>query len=378
MGSQITRVVSAYLVYEMTGSALALGLAGLFAALPLIPMALLGGALADAVERRRLMLVMQSVLLATVLTLTVLTALGLLQVWHLYAAGFLTTAAGVLDRPARQALIPSLVPREHLLNAYTLMTTLIQAGSLVGPVLAGLVLATAGAAAAFALDALSFSAVVVALLLMRVPPIAGGGRKVSLGSVAEGLRFVVSKQIVVGLFGLDIVAMLFGYYPTLMPIFAKDILQVGEVGLGWLVAAPAAGSLLGASLMLTAGHLRRPGLVMLGVIIGYGLALIGLGASRWFPLSLVFAALLGVTDAVSMAIRHTAMQMATPDELRGRVSSAMQISVQGANSLGAMVAGSAAVLLGGAGLAVMVGGGIIILATSLLGWRVRPLREYTL
>jgi MFS family permease len=375
MGSQITRVTSAWLVWQLTGSAVALGLAGLFAALPLIPMSLLGGALADAVERRRLMLAMQGLALLTITALAVLTFTGAIQVWHIYAAGFVMTATGVLDRPARQALIPSLVSREHLLNAYTLMTTLMQVGGLVGPVIAGFTLAVAGPAAAYAVDAASFLGVVLALVFMNVPPIAGGGRKVSLASITEGLRFVWSKQVVVGLFGLDIVAMLFGFYQTLLPVFADDILKVGEMGLGALTAAPAAGALTGAGLMLLVGHVRRPGWLMLVVVAGYGLSLVGFGLSRWFPLSLVFAALLGVTDAISMAVRHTTIQLATPDELRGRVSSAMQISVQGGNSLGTVTMGAAAQLLG-AGPAVALGGGLVLLAVVAFGSVVRPLRTF--
>lgn len=375
MGSQITRVTSAWLIWNLTGSAVALGLAGLVSALPLIPMSLLGGALADAVERRRLMLATQGAALLTVTALAALTAAGLVQVWHLYAAGLLITVSGVLDRPARQALIPSLVPPAHLLNAYTLMTTLIQAGGLVGPVLAGLVLATLGPAAAFTLDAVSFLAVVVALLLMRVPPIAGGPRKLSLGSIGEGLRFVRSKPIIIGLLGLDVVAMLFGYYPTLLPIFADEILRAGEAGFGLLTAAPAAGSLAGAGLMLFAGHLRRPGWVMLGAVAGYALALAGLGASTWLLLSLLCAGLLGLTDAVSMAIRHTTVQLNTPDEFRGRVASVFQISVQGGNSIGAVNAGFAAAAIG-AGPATILGGVLVLAMVVLFGWLVRPLRTF--
>jgi MFS family permease len=375
IGTQITRVTSGWLLYEMTGSAAALGIAGLVAALPLIPMSLLGGALADAVERRKLMLAMQGLSLLTIGALAVLTATGLIQPWHIYLSGALMTIAGTLDRPARQALIPMLVPREHLLNAYTLMTTLIQAGSLVGPVIAGVLLSLAGPAVAFGVDALSFLAVVVALLIMHVPPIEGGGRKVSLGSIVDGLRFVFSKSFIVGLFGLDIVAMLFGFYPTLLPVFAADILQVGPAGLGWLVAAPAAGSLLGAGIMLVVGRVHRPGWVMLGAVAGYGAALVGLGWSTWLPLSLLFGALLGLTDAISMAIRHTAMQLETPDEFRGRVSSAMQISVQGGNSIGTLTAGLTAAAIG-AGPAAMLGGCLVMGATAVFGWAVPPLRRY--
>jgi MFS family permease len=374
MGSQITRAASAWLIYELTGSAFALGLAGLFAALPLIPMSLLGGALADAVERRRLLLATQALALLTVAALAALTATGLVAVWHLYAANFLITIVGVLDRPARQALVPSLVPPAHLLNAYTLMTALGQAASLVGPVLAGLALATAGPAAAFGLDALTFLAVVLALLLMDVPPVVGGGRRISLGSIGEGLRFVRSKPIIVGLLGLDVVAMLFGYYPTLLPVFA-DLLDVGPQGFGLLTAAPAAGSLLGAGIMLLVGRLRRPGWVMLAAVAGYAVGLMGLGLSTRFPLALACGALLGFTDAISMAIRHAATQLNTPDALRGRVSSVFQISVQGGNSVGALDAGFAAALLG-AGPATVVGGGLVLVAVALFGWLVRPLRTF--
>jgi MFS family permease len=365
----------AWQIYDLTGSALALGLSGVFSALPLIPVSLIGGALADAVERRRLMLITAGFGMLTVVALCALTLGGVIQVWHLYAAGFVMTITGVLDRPARQALIPSLVPREHLLNAYTVMTTLVQAGGLVGPMLAGISLTLGGPAAAYAVHALSFLAVVAALVSLRLPPITGDARRASLSGIAEGLRFVWSKQFIVGLLGLDVAAMLFGYYQTLLPIFARDILRVGEVGFGVLSAAPAIGSLTGATLMLTLGTVRRPGWLMLGAVAAYGAALIGLGLSSWFAFALLFAALLGLTDAISMAVRHTAVQLATPDELRGRVSSAMQISVQGGNLLGAINAGFGASLLG-AGPATMVGGGLVMLAAMLLGWRVRPVREY--
>ena len=374
MGSQITRATSAWLIYDLTGSATALGLAGLFAALPLIPMSLLGGALADAVERRRLMLAMQGLALFTVAALALLTATGRVAVWHLYVANVAITIVGVLDRPARQALIPSLVAPEHLLNAYTLMTTLMQAAGLVGPVLAGLALATVGPAGAFGLDALTFLAVIAALLLMRPPPVVGGGGGLNLGSVGEGLRFVRSQPIIVGLLGLDVVAMLFGYYPTLLPVFAA-LLDVGPTGFGLLTAAPAAGALAGAGIMLLIGQPRRPGWTMLVAVAGYALGLVGLGLSRWFPLALAFGALLGLTDAVSMTIRHTATQLHTPDALRGRVSSVFQISVQGGNSAGALTAGLAAGLLG-AGPATALGGGLVLLSVALFGWLVRPLRTF--
>jgi MFS family permease len=374
LGSQITRAASAWLIYDLTGSAAALGLAGLFAALPLIPVSLFGGALADAVERRRLLLATQAAAFLTVAALAALSATGQISVWHLYAANFMITSVGVLDRPARQALIPSLVPPEQLFNAYTLMTTLMQAASLIGPMLAGLMLAAGGPAWAFAFNALTFVAVAVALLLMDVPPVSGGGRAVSLGSVGEGLRFVWSQPIIVGLLGLDVVAMLFGYYQTLLPVFAIR-LGVGPEGYGLLAAAPAAGSLTGATIMLMVGRLRRPGWVMLGAVAGYALGLIGLGLSQWFLMSLACGGLLGLTDAISVTIRHTATQLNTPDELRGRVSSVFQISVQGGNSVGALNAGFAAALLG-AGPATILGGSLVLLAVVLAGWFVRPLRTF--
>ena len=375
VGAQLTRVTMAWQIYDLTGSALALGLSGVFSALPLVPVSLVGGALADAVERRKLLLITAAGGMLTVATLCALTFAGQIAVWHLYASGFVMTITGVLDRPARQALIPSLVPREHLLNAYTVMTTLAQAGGLVGPMLAGVALAVGGPALAYAVHALSFLAVVGALVLLRAKPTKGGVRKASLGSIVEGLRFVWSKQFILGLLGLDVAAMLFGYYQTLLPVFARDILHVGELGFGLLSAAPAVGSLVGATLMLMLGTVRRPGLLMLGAVVGYGAALIGLGSASWLGVALSCAAMLGLMDAISMAVRHTAVQLATPDDLRGRVSSAMQISVQGGNSLGAINAGFGASLLG-AGPATMLGGALVALAAGLIGWRVRPVRDY--
>lgn len=375
LGSQITRAASAWVIYELTGSAAALGLAGLFAALPLIPMSLFGGALADAVERRRLLLVTQFMALLTVAALAILSASGQIAVWHLYAANVMITTVGVLDRPARQALIPSLVPPEQLFNAYTLMTTLMQVSSLVGPMIAGLALATGGAGLAFGIDALTFVAVVVALLMMKnLPPVVSGGRTLGLGSVGEGLRFVWSQPIIVGLLGLDVAAMFFGYYQTLLPIFA-NLYGVGELGFGLLTSAPAAGSLAGGALMLVLGRLRRPGWVMLGAVAGYALALIGLGLSPWFLGALACGALLGFTDAISVTIRHTATQLNTPDELRGRVSSVFQISVQGGNSVGALNAGFVAAAIG-AGPASALGGGLVLITVVLAGWFARPLRTF--
>lgn len=374
LGSQITRAASAWMIYQLTGSAAALGLAGLFAALPLIPMSLFGGALADAVERRKLLLVTQSLALLTVGSLTVLSATGQIAVWHLYLANIMITTVGMLDRPARQALIPSLVPKEQLFNAYTLMTTLMQASSLIGPMIAGIALATGGAAWAFGIDTLTFLAVIVALLMMNLPPVVVTGRALGLGSVGEGLRFVWSQQIIVGLLGLDVAAMFFGYYQTLLPVFATQ-LGVGETGYGLLTSAPAAGSLTGGALMLLVGRLRRPGWVMLGAVAGYALALIGLGLSPWFWGALACGALLGFTDSISVTIRNTATQLSTPDELRGRVSSVFQISVQGGNSIGALDAGFAAAAIG-AGPATVVGGGLVLLTVALAGWFVRPLRTF--
>jgi MFS family permease len=330
LGSQFTRIAAAWLVWDLTGSATALGLAGLIAALPLIPVSLLGGALADAVERRRLMLAADAAALLTVATLAGLAVAGRIEVWHLYAAGVLITITGVLDRLSRQAMIPGLVPPDHLLNAYALMTTSGQAANLAGPALAGLLLAVAGPAAAFALDAFSFLVVVVALLLLRAPPIAGGGRAISLGSIGEGLRFVWGKPIIVGLLGLDVAAMVFGYYPPLLPVFADAVLGVGAAGFGLLAAAPAVGALAGGGLMLLVGRLHRPGRVMLGAVGGYALALIGLGLSTWFPLALLCAGLLGLTDAISVSIRQTAVQASTPDAFRGRVSGVAQITYHSA------------------------------------------------
>lgn len=375
LGSQFTRLATAWLVWELTGSAAALGLAGLVAALPLIPVSLLGGALADSVERRRLMLATQLLALLVAVSLAGLAAAGQIAVWHLYTAGLLITVSSALDRPARQALIPSLVPREHLFNAYALMTTSMQAANLIGPALAGLLLAFAGPAIAFTVDALSFLAVIVALLMIRVPPIVGGGQAVNLASIAEGLRFVWSKPIVVGLLGLDVAAMLFGFYQPLLPVISDQVLQAGAAGFGWLSSAPAVGALTGGAVMLMVGQLQRPGWVMLGAVAGYGLALIGLGLSTWLPLSLLCAGLLGLTDAISVAIRQTAVQIHTPDEYRGRVSGVAQITFQGGNAIGAVNSGYAAQFFG-VGAAAILGGLLVGLVVLLFGWLVKPLRAF--
>jgi MFS family permease len=184
------------------------------------------------------------------------------------------------------------------------------------------------------------------------------------------MRFVWTKQFIVGLLGLDLTAMLFGYYQALLPILARDVLMVGEVGFGLLTAAPAAGAFVGTGLMLLLGSLRRAGWLMLATVAGYGLSLMGLGASAWFPLSLGFAGLLGVTNAISVTIRHTAVQLATPDELRGRVNAVEMVFISASNELGAFESGVGAALIGA--VPAVVVGGIATIAVAGVWWRLFP------
>ncbi|MBI3967694.1 MAG: MFS transporter [Chloroflexi bacterium] len=372
-GTQLSRAAMAWQVYLLTGSPLSLGLAGLFQVLPLPVITLFAGALADTVDRRRLMLVTQAGSMAVVGGLGLLTALDLVQVWHVYAAGFLMTTFAALDRPARQSLIPALVPKEHLLNAFTLMTTLANASSFVGPLVAGVVLASGSIALAYLLDAVSFLAVVVALLALRARPGRPSGGGINAQTIVAGLRFVWGTPIIATMLGLDLAAMLLGSYHLMMPVFA-DRLQVGSVGYGALLAAPAAGAVIGSTGMLLLGRVERPGWLLLAAVGGYGLALVGLGLSNLFSLSLVCAALLGVTDSLSMAIRHTTVQLATPDSLRGRVSSAFQLCVQGGPGLGALILGTTATAVG-IGPAVALGGLGVVAVVALLTQLSRPLRD---
>jgi MFS family permease len=359
---------------------LALGLVGLVKVAPIICFSMVSGVVADAWDRRRLMLITQAGSALSALALAVLTFRGLSTVWPIYTLAAVGAAVGAFDLPARQALVPTLVPREHLPNAITLNTIMFQIAAVVGPSLGGLLIAATGVGWVYVVNALSFGFVIVALLMMRsVPdhPSTGSRRDdVSLRAALEGLRFVFRSPLIRSTMLLDFFATFFSSATALLPIFAQDILKVGAKGYGWLYAAPAAGALVTSAAMVTlTERIERRGPTLLWAIAGYGLATVVFGLSRSFWLTFACLALTGATDTVSMIIRNIIRQLETPDRLRGRMTGVNMVFFMGGPQLGELEAGVVANWLG-ATFSVVSGGVGCLLAIGWVAATTPALRRY--
>jgi len=356
MGTQFTTVAMAWQIYELTNSPLQIGFLGLARALPQIFLLLVGGLLADAMDRRKLMMCTQIGLCCVSTTLSLLTYFGKASPHMLYAATMFLAVFTSLEQPSRQSMIPSLVPREVLAQALALQGTQRYVPIIAGPSLAGVLLAFSGPAACYAVDACSWLAMLGALRLLRTKiPEGGGWKSVSLNSLRQGLGFVWSHGVIFPLMLLDFSATFFGNARGLFPIFARDILFVGPKGLGLLYASRAVGSLLAAVGMSVVGPVRRGGRwVIIGIGI-YGLSTVLFAKSNVFWFSLAMLALTGVGDTISSILRSTINQLGTPDELRGRMSSINSVFTSNGPQLGQFESGLVAAWLG-AEASALIGG----------------------
>ncbi len=356
VGTQISAVAIAWQVYEITNSPLQLGLTGLFRALPVMILSLPGGVLADRIDRRKLLIVTQSLAALLSLALALLTAAGRIQVWHIYAVTFLAGAVGIFDAPARTAMIPALVPAEQLASAYALNITWRQIATLGGPFIGGIVISALGIAPAYYIDAASFLAVIVCLAFMRRRVKPPASRKESpLESVRAGFKFIRENPVILSLMSMDTCVQFFGAYRSMMPVFARDILGTGPAGLGALLGVPAFGALAGSGIVLAAGNPRRKGRLIIGVTLIYTAGLICFALSRSLILSLVIVFLLGLVDAVGETLRDTLVQLATPDAMRGRVKSFDQVFMSAGTYAGHAQLGAAASFFGAPGALVLGG-----------------------
>jgi MFS family permease len=360
---------------------IALGMVGLVRVVPIIVFSLISGVVADAWNRRTLMLFTQISATLVAAALAALTFRGLVLVWPIYVLAALGSAVGAFDLPARQALYPMLVPREHLANAITLNTIMFQTASVVGPSLGGLVIAASGVGWVYAINALSFFFVIVSLLMMRDVPARqaseeGSRDDVSLHAALEGLRFVFRSPLIRSTMLLDFFATFFSSATALLPIFAQDILQIGAAGYGWLYAAPAVGALLASATMVPmSARIERRGLTLLWAVTGYGVATVVFGLSRSFWLTFACLALVGATDIVSTIIRNIVRQLETPDRLRGRMTGVNMVFFMGGPQLGEFEAGTVASWLG-ATFSVVSGGIGCLLATGWVAATTPALRHY--
>ena len=378
-GSQMQLAAINWHIYLLTHSALALGLVGACRAVPIILCSLVGGVVADVADRRRLMMATQSIMLACSATLALVTFRGLLHVWPIFLLTAIASAAWAFDTPARQALMPTLVPLKDFPNAVSLSMLMFQVGLIVGPPFAGFLLAVHGPALVYTINAVSFVAVILGIALMRT-----SGRpekdenqpqRVSIDALLEGLRFVWRTPIIVQTMALDFVATFFASANQLLPIFAKDILRVGAQGYGFLAAAPAGGAIITGLVMARLGTLKKQGLLVIVSIVIFGAATIAFGLSRVFWFSLLMLAITGGADTISTILRQTIRQLVTPNKLRGRMTSINMIFFMGGPQLGEVEAGTVAALIG-APLSVVTGGAACLIAAAIALGTARNLRRY--
>lgn len=361
-GFQMMWVAQGWLVYDITGSALYLGYAGLAAAAPAIILNLVGGVFADKVDQRRLIVWIQVLSAATVYVLTALIAFDLVRVWHVLAAAFLTGAFQSFSNPARQAIFPHLIDRKDLMNAVSLNSVVWQGTRIVAPAAGGLLIAFAGTGVTFFVCASSFLLLALAVMRLPVPPITrqrAGGLFADMG---EGMAFIWRNNLFTFLIGMTFFNSFFGMASVqLLPVFARSVLDLGASGLGMLYSVSGVGALLGIFVVGSLGDFKHKGMLIIGGGALYGASLVLFAFSTWLALSMGAMFLTGIFNSIYMISVQSTLQMQVPDQLRGRVMGVFGMTWN-LGPLGALQAGALASAFSPA-VAVAVGGAAVIAFT---------------
>ncbi|MPZ63881.1 MAG: MFS transporter [Propionibacteriales bacterium] len=376
IGTRGTFVANLFHMYHLTGSTLQTGLIGLFQAVALIVLSPLGGAWADRMDRRRLVQAMQAFSLLVSLGLALTTVTGIIEPWHILLAVLLNSSAETFDRPARQAIIPALVPRSELVQAFALLNPSREVAILIGPALSGFLIAGFGPAGMYFADVASFAVLVVVLQFLRIPSQSTTDVKQESvwHNIKEGFAWLRHRPLILQLIGLDLSCTLFGAWRVVLPALSIDILHVGPSGYGILSAAPSVGALVGSALVFRIARTARSGRIVLCTTALYGVATIGLAQSPVFLAAVLGAAGIGMFDAMHTAIRHAAVQLEVPDAIRGRVTSLYQIASRGGPALGDMNIGALAGPLGP--VAALSIGGLLPIVAAGAGFAGRLVRDY--
>ena len=383
LAAQVQGIVVAWQIYDLTHDPLSLGLIGLAEALPYIGFALIAGHLADRRDRHSTSLAALGVLLLCSLALLALSLAprwvvrspAAHRIWPFYAVIFLSGIARSFLQPARQALGAEIVPRALYPNAVAWRSSTWQTGAVAGPALGGLLYGFTSAAFAYAVDAALMGVAVLTFAAIAYVPRGERDRESSVAeSLRTGISFVWREPVLLGAMTLDLFSVLLGGAEALLPVFANDILRVGPEGLGVLRAAPAAGAMLMSIYLAYRRPFRRAGRTLLYAVATFALCIVGFGLSRSFTLSLALLALSGMADNVSVVIRSTLLQVLTPEQLFGRVSSVNAIFIGSSNELGAFESGVAAKLLGTVP-SVIIGGLASLAVVGVVAARIPSLRR---
>jgi MFS family permease len=372
MGTWMQSTAQGYLIYQLTGSPAYLGLVGFAGGIPALLFTLFGGVIADRISRRNMMVITQSFMLVLAFILAVLTYRNVVQPWHIIVLAFFLGVANAFDAPARVAIVTELVSREDMTNAIALNSTMFNIATVVGPSVAGLTYAAFGPAWCFTLNGISFVAVIVALILMRIKPVIETVRRASVfADLKEGLGYVFSHRLILSLIGSIGLVSIFGMgMMTLLPAWATDILHGNVTTNGWLVSARGFGSLVSALMLAYLGNRRFRGkLWTVGAFIMPAMLFI-FSWIRWLPFSLVLLVAVGWSFMMVMNNSNAMMQSHVPDHLRGRVMSIYTLVFFGAMPLGSLFAGAFAQKFN-APLTVMMSATILMLM-AIAAWIFHP------
>ncbi len=347
-------------IFILTDSTLQVGLVGLARVIPFLLLSFIGGAIADRVSRKKLILATQSVLMLPTLALAIGTATGTVTPGFIYVVSVISGAATAFDAPARQSILPNLVPRNELANALTLNSINRQTATIVGPGLGGLIIGYLGLAPAYTINVATFLAVILALLLMSAVPAPKGGVRGTWDAVLGGFHFVRKEPLVLLPITVDFVVTLMRSYRVLLPVFVRDVLGLGPEALGLLHSAGAVGAFAGAAVLGVIGDIRHKIVVMLLAFGAQGVFLIGFALSPTLPIALLMLTGYGVGNVVSEVMRVTVVQLSTPDNLRGRVTALAAMFTRGGPELGQVNLGALTALLGPIAAAILGGGGVVL------------------
>jgi len=376
IGTFVEITATAYLLYAITSSPLLLGLGGLVRGVPILALALFGGALADRIDRKRLLMFTQCAQVVTSLLLGALVATGAVQFWHIYVIGFLNSTLSAFDAPARNSFYPSLIPREDFQNAVTLSSVIFRLSTMLGPAIAGILIATVGPASPFFVNAASYFALIFALLRIRAKFAAATGPRPSLRSSAwSGIQYALRSPLLPLILATEAVLSIFGHNSALITIFARDVLHVGPEGLGLLLSSVGAGAIVGTIVLVATGDVRPKGVVMIVAGLLYAAGLLGFAVSTSFLFSALVLFVLGVADAGWGAMRNTIIQLAASDAYRGRVMSMITVTSRGLTNVGQIETG-AIVAAAGPAVGATINGLIVGLSVATVALRSPRLRRF--
>jgi MFS family permease len=350
VGSQMQQWALFWHISQLSADPIAVSIVGGVRFVAVLAFSLLGGLVADRYNRKTILFITQSTSMVVALALGFLTLSGDIQLWHIYALTAVQAAAMAFDLPARQSLVPNLVPRHDLPSAFSLQSIAFNTGSIVGPALSGVVIGYLGQEYAYLINAATFLGVILALVLLGPVPQSRAqverGLRAAWTDIGAGITFIRNQPLILSTMILDFIATFFSSANTLLPFFAQNVIHVGEVAYGWLAAAQSIGAVFVGIIASQVRHIRYQGMLLLGSVVVFGAGTILFGVSRLYAVIFFALALIGAADSVSTIIRNTIRQLNTPDSLRGRMTSINQIFFMGGPQLGEIEAGAVAQLFG--------------------------------